>query len=307
METKAHYTLVGGFVITAVLMGFVFVLWNVGHNDERQQARYDIIFRGNISGLSVANPVLFKGVRVGKITNISLSRQDPDAVRVHISISPDTPVRGDSIASLTPLGITGQTAILISGGSKTSPFLEPTSDEAIATISSKQSALEELITSMPELFTTATELADSLNDAVNEENRAQLQAILANIATITQTVAAKSQNIDAILSSLERTTESMQQAAGSVNDAAESLDRYLTGDLEQTTLQIKQISQRLDTLLAKAEPGISEFTGEGLRDIQLFVTEGKELMVSLNRLTRKIERDPKRFFFGTLIPEQKTP
>ena len=68
METRAHYVAVGGFVLAVVTLAFVAVLW-LGRVElgGGQFTRYDIYFKGAVTGLSEGSAVLYNGVRVGRV------------------------------------------------------------------------------------------------------------------------------------------------------------------------------------------------------------------------------------------------
>ena len=71
METQARYTLVGSFVLAAILAAFAFVYWlqNVGGLADRQL--YKVRFQSSVSGLLKGSSVLFNGIRVVNLNNAS--------------------------------------------------------------------------------------------------------------------------------------------------------------------------------------------------------------------------------------------
>ena len=77
METRANYALIGLFTLAVIAAAFGFVYWFSG--GDRGQARQSvrIVFSGSVSGLSKGSVVLFNGIRVGEVTDISLLPEDP--------------------------------------------------------------------------------------------------------------------------------------------------------------------------------------------------------------------------------------
>ena len=62
METRAHYVAVGAFVLTAIFLAFVAVLW-LGRTEFAEQAkRYYIFFRGSVAGLNKGSQVQYNGI-----------------------------------------------------------------------------------------------------------------------------------------------------------------------------------------------------------------------------------------------------
>ena len=116
METDRHYFFEGLFIIVlAVGIALAFVwLSRGGHRDD---VRYRIHFNESVSGLSLGDPVKFRGVDVGTVTAMSLDPADPELVQVDVALRKSAPVKTDTRASLRLKGITGTVFIELSGGS----------------------------------------------------------------------------------------------------------------------------------------------------------------------------------------------
>ena len=132
METRAPYALIGLFVLAAVgaVFGFVYWLHNTGGLGERTV--YRIRFENNVAGLLTGAAVLFNGIRVGEVTGLELSPDNPREVTATIAVATSTPVRTDTRAGLEFQGLTGVPVISLLGGepaatglatSKTQPAL----------------------------------------------------------------------------------------------------------------------------------------------------------------------------------------
>ncbi|MCX5706339.1 MAG: MlaD family protein [Candidatus Omnitrophica bacterium] len=72
MSKKANKAIIGGFVVGAIVLFIIgIVVFGSGvlfkHAD-----KYVLFFNGSIKGLSVGAPVIFRGVKVGSVKNISL-------------------------------------------------------------------------------------------------------------------------------------------------------------------------------------------------------------------------------------------
>ena len=99
METRANYVAVGLFTLVALLAAFVFVYW-VGRFDRGEDLiALDVRIKGSVSGLTTSSNELFNGIRVGRVTGLSLDRDDPRFVIVNTEINSQTPVRADTRAT----------------------------------------------------------------------------------------------------------------------------------------------------------------------------------------------------------------
>jgi paraquat-inducible protein B len=72
MAKKVSKTLIGGFVVGAVALIVAGVLVFGSGKFLQKSYKYVLYFRGSLKGLSVGAPVLFQGVKVGSVTDITI-------------------------------------------------------------------------------------------------------------------------------------------------------------------------------------------------------------------------------------------
>jgi paraquat-inducible protein B len=72
MSRKANPATIGGFVLVAVALLVAGVLLFSRGSLFADTSRHVVFFDGSVRGLSIGSPVLFQGVRVGQVVNISL-------------------------------------------------------------------------------------------------------------------------------------------------------------------------------------------------------------------------------------------
>ena len=84
----------------------------------------------------------------------------------------------------------------------------------------------------------------------------------------------------------------------------------VTVDLPAITAQIRATTERADQVLGSVEavtsasgPPIQRFAITGLPEFTRFAEEARALVIRLDRLTARIERDPARFLIGNQPPE----
>ena len=69
---KRNALLIGGFVVTALVLIVLGVLWLSGNDLFKKHQEAMIYYMGNVSGLYVGAPVGFRGVTVGQVENIGI-------------------------------------------------------------------------------------------------------------------------------------------------------------------------------------------------------------------------------------------
>src|SRR6266508_1844466 len=96
METRARYVLIGLFTLAMIATGFGFVYWLNHGGGLSEQTAFRIRFDSSVSGLRAGSAVLFNGIRVGEVTELTLSPTNPQQVTVAIAVERNTPIRADT-------------------------------------------------------------------------------------------------------------------------------------------------------------------------------------------------------------------
>jgi len=86
MSKKASTTAIGSFVIGAVLLAVAGIVVFGGGKYFSKKYNYVAYFSGSVKGLNVGAPVLFKGVKIGEVTNIYMEF-DANEVAFRIAVT----------------------------------------------------------------------------------------------------------------------------------------------------------------------------------------------------------------------------
>lgn len=308
METRASYVAVGAFVLALAAGAMVFVIWLARFQGQLEQARYDILFPGSVTGLQVDGTVRYRGITVGRVANIEIDRENIELVRVTIEVERGTPVRADSVASLEVQGITGVAYVLLSGGTNAAPPLEETTEEPYPVIPSKPSKLEEIFEGAPDLVNKLSTLVERVTLLFNDENREAVGQTLDNIRQVTATLAENRAAMNDVLTSGAAAAEQIRSMSAEFEALAAELRVQagtMTADagaslaaLRQTADRISAVAAQFDAVIAENRQPIHDFSTIGLYEMTQLMTEMRLLVASLSRVSAQIERDPARFLFG---------
>jgi phospholipid/cholesterol/gamma-HCH transport system substrate-binding protein len=311
METRAHYVVVGAFVVVILIGAFISVLWLTSAQFQREGAIYDIYFRGSVSGLTESAPVRYKGVLIGRVVNIRLDPENVERIRVRIEVDAATPIKQDAVAELEAQGITGLAFVQITGGSNAGPVLERREDKRYPIIASRQSDLEEVVTSAPELFKRATLVADRIALVLSDANVAAITQTLDHISIVTGTIADSRDQIDRVMidasSAMSEVRGAATEAKLLLSDFRETLngrdgiaDRssHALQELNQSAKNLTQLTAHLDAVVQENRGAIRDLTQGGFTQAQQLITDSRALIVELTRVADQLDRDPARFLFG---------
>jgi phospholipid/cholesterol/gamma-HCH transport system substrate-binding protein len=269
METRANYALIGVFTLAVIAAAFGFVLWFSGAEKPGGRTTYKIIFTGSVSGLSDGGVVLFNGVRVGAVTKIDLSPQDPSRVFALIDVDSKVPVRVDTKARLEYTGFTGVASVALTGGAVDAPPLPATQGPAV--IVADRSEYQDLVEAARRVATQASDFFTKTNRLI-DDNSASVTALVKNAEKFSDALAANSDGL-----------KDFAAAAKAIKKAADDLDSQLKG------------------VAAK----INRFAGSGLRQYEALAVDGRKTLEQINQAVRSIENNPQQFLFGKSpqIPE----
>jgi len=191
METRAPYVVVGAFVLAAIAAVFGFVYWLNNTGGLGPRAIYHVQFDGSVPGLLIGAAVLFNGIRVGEVMDLSLAPDSPRRVNATISVATTTPVRADTKVGLEFQGLTGVPVIALEGGTQVA------SSGQVPTLIAEPGAGQSM--------TQAARDALRKVDSVLSENSEPLKKTFANLQTFTDGLARNTGKIDTILAGLEKT------------------------------------------------------------------------------------------------------
>jgi phospholipid/cholesterol/gamma-HCH transport system substrate-binding protein len=332
METRANHLLVGGFVLLFAAGLFGFVIWLAKFQGEVELSTYKIVFEDSVSGLSVGNAVRYSGVRVGAVTEIKLDPDAPGKVVVLVELQDDVPIKRDTVASLELEGITGARYVLLSGGSSSAPVLTAEGDE-IPEIPSQPSALAKVLEGAPEVIANINLLLTRANTLLGPENQRNFATVMQNMAGFTTTLAENKDEIGELMreasvtmsnlremsatintlaadlsarsqelaDSAKGTLNSVENLAGTLDTAVQSGRRDVTDMLQEfqaAAASIREMSNQIQGMVAENREPLRDFTATGLYELANLLTEARQLITGLNRVTTEVERDPARFLFG---------
>ena len=167
METDRRYFFEGLFIIAFSVAAAFFAVW-LGSPGHRDDVLYRIHFSDAVSGLSVGDPVKFRGVDVGTVKSLGIDPEDPRRVLVDLRLRKETPVKTDTRASLALKGITGVVYIELSGGDPAAQtLLAVTPQGQVPEIPSEKTGLKAMLDNLPKLVEKFSAIEDQVKKVVS--------------------------------------------------------------------------------------------------------------------------------------------
>jgi len=228
----------------AILLAGIFYMTNLGLGSKYAAYKAHFKFAG---GLEPGAPVRFAGLKVGRVKSVRVSPQDPGRIEIELQVNQDTPVRSDSSASLSQLGLLGENYVEIQPGTSSGTRLASGS-----TIPSVETAdLAALMRRMNALAEQAQPLIADLHKSLNQIS-VQADAVLGNLREVTgQTNRAHLAGI------IRQTDEMLAKNSPKIETIATNLQNA-SGKLDPLMADLRTTSAKLDKLIAELNSTVTE-------------------------------------------------
>lgn len=249
------------------------------------------------SGLQTASSIVIRGVKVGQVSEIAISPEDPTKVKVALAISKDYQIPSDSKAEIFSAGLMGGQAVeIVLGSSQTN--LEPGATITAAVemgmfdaIGAQFGDIKEKLVVMVDNINTTLVTLNSLVDS----NNANISSAIANLNGILAELE-KSQivaNINSFTGTLKNNGEKIDSIVTSVNNLTTTLDE------QQMGAKLTEAVENLSTLLAKLNTADGT-VGSLMNDKELYanLTQASE---NLSALLGDLKQNPKRYVHFSLF------
>lgn len=314
METRASYVLIGAFTLLVMLSAFFFVLWIGKLSLEREWDYYDIVFKEAVTGLTVGGAVQYNGIQVGEVRRLSLAPNDPRQVIAHVRLSGDTPVKTDTRARLTLLGLTGVTVIQLSGGTPAAPRLLAKAGEAAPRIIADESAMQSLLASGQDIAVSANDVLLRVGKLLSEENMRHVAAALEHIDQVTATFADQREDLRTLITQLGAASSQLNGTLKKFDALTVSTDRLVNQQTRQLLDSAhawldsaRQATDNANAILEQNRVPLANFSSEGLAQIGPTLAELRSTLQALRGVTARLQNDPAAYLLGRERPREFVP
>lgn len=279
--------MIGGFVVLAVLiMAASLVVFGSGKFFQKTN-KYILYFNEPINGLSVGAPVLFQGVPIGTVTDITLQADlatMKTRIPVLVEIYPDRwKIRGGKrdyhkvATKLIEMGLRGQliTQSFITGQLAIQLDFMPTAGLCYAPAKMDKEYKEYVV--IPTCPSTAEKLANALQKLDLVKLEKHLESAMDGISKLA--------NDPALTASIQGLKETLRDARKLVNKVDRQVDPLAKG-AKKTVNDIGNLARNLDGRVA----GVSTGLDKTLSDARGFISQDSPLLVDLQNTLQELSR-----------------
>jgi len=309
MENRAYAFIAGLFAIllcSSLVAGF----WWLG-GSHIAESEYEIASRFPVQGLNQQAAVRYRGVDVGRVSDIQIDPSDPRVILVRISVDSRLHLTRGCFADLASQGLTGLSYIELDDSGQDKAALGNNR------IPMRESELTRLMASGKNLISKtelleedATRLLRTLNQLLDEQNTQKISRLITHMERSSaalepllhssQKVTDKAgrllaeirpSELSETMASLRDSSESLRQTSDAARPTLDKMQHSLE-EFERIGRHIEQVSTELgETLNGTTLPQAHDLARQLYRDAE-----------NLNRLIDTLEQHPESVIFGKPQP-----
>ena len=320
MERKAHYALIGTFVLVSLAALLAFTAWLSNAQFDKKFDNYEISFRGGVQGLSEGTEVRFNGLKVGDINELRIDPNDNNSVIVDIQVESNTPVDFESVGRMEPLGLTGLNYIQIIPGGPNSRLIKNSTDKDPFRLKGEASRIDLLLGSGGTVMESSQAALARINAVMTPEAIMDFHEILNNLKVITNNfvdLKVDPEIFNRTMQSIEQASSDVSLAADAVDLAAKDFDVLIETDvrtvldrskismekLDKTLVAIEALSKESNQLITDGRDAINRLSNSGLTDLEETIDSIRRAVLGLESILINFEQNPTAFIVG--VSEEK--
>ncbi|MCE5249533.1 MlaD family protein [bacterium] len=251
MATKAQKVRLSIFLIGSGAVLLVFFIALVGSRILKRMDPYTIVYEEiSVTGLEPGAAVKYHGVQVGRVADLSV--RNATSIQVSIQVEHLTPIKKDTEAVVSAVGITGLKFIELTGGTESSELLE-----VGGTIKAGQSLFDTISGQAEVILAKLEQVINNLNHLLGPETTVSLQNALNSVSLVStkvDTLLTENRysinrsvaNLDSIMENLAETSQKTTELVTTVHSLVSSED--VTGTLSDIRSISAQVRTQIDSL-----------------------------------------------------------
>jgi paraquat-inducible protein B len=320
MSKQANKTVIGIFVVGAIALAVIAIVVLGSGKFFKQTLKAVCYFEGSVGGLNIGAPVVFRGVRIGSVTDVILSVESTKltfTIPVYIEIEPDKfsviGVRprqlGENLKTFIDRGLRAslETQSLVTGQmqvgldfkpEKPAKFAEIKFDPKTPEIPTVPTPMQELtkkIERIPidEIFEKLNATIGSINKLVSSPEIVKaIESLSLAVGDVRKLVQNVDNRVDPLVSSIEGTVNDYGKLARNADSKIDSLSLGLGDTIKEIQKAVSSIEKTLGEVqgtLAEAKRTLSEDS-----TLQYEITETLQELQKGARSIRLLADDLKR-------------
>jgi len=186
-------------------------------------------------------------------------------------------------------------------------------DQAVASVNTLSSNATQTLARVDSVLENADGILEGVDPATVrttltniEQASTTINRAAGDIASVTETIEGRRGEIDTFIADASQMADRLNQASVRVDGVLAKVDSLLgSGDaqgvmaeLNKTIQEFRQVATTLNARIGPITDGLSRFTGQGLRDVEAFVNDGRRAVNRIEQAISDLQRNPQRLITG---------
>ncbi|NOT13275.1 MAG: MCE family protein [Methylococcaceae bacterium] len=287
MGKNTHALMTGLFMIALVAASTSVIYWMGTLNEQRNV--YVIATQESVSGLNPESTVFYRGIAVGKVTNVLFDPTDSGIILVPIEVDNNIIFTQGVYATLRLKGVTGLTQIQLEDDGNIKAVLPP-GNNRLFRIPLVPSLTDKLLNSGEELLKKADHLMIRLSSLLNDENEKNIGSILGNLNTLSNKLADLQKGVDNALRGIPALSQDARVTLAHVN--------ALTVELQALSKEVKALSIKTGHLADTGTTAGVQLIQTTLPKVNKLITELQSTTQLVKRVANTLENNPQELLLG---------
>jgi len=289
MVSKSQKIRLGIFALVGIVFLVVLIGIIVGSKLFDKKDFYFIAYKGqSVSGLNVGSAVQYHGIRVGRIEDLSIDKEDVTTVIVEVSVKAGTPIKKDVKAVMAAVGITGLKQIELVGGDPREENLKPGSY-----IQPGESTLDVITDKAQDIATKVDDILRNIANIFDDRTQENIQEAVANtnssLNNLNLILDENRESLHESIQNIARISSELADLLSTINNVTEKLD------LDEFNMTVSNINTSVNDL-TEAFNNINYTVLESQDDVIETIRLLKESMQNINEFSRMISENPSLLF-----------
>jgi phospholipid/cholesterol/gamma-HCH transport system substrate-binding protein len=304
METRANHFIIGSFVLAITLFAFTFIYWMRHYSTGNAGDNYYVVFDGSVQGLTEASSVLFNGLRTGAVTSIEILPEDSRKMRATITLRQGIPVRENSRARVSQIGLAGMVALEITPGTPDSPMLKLKAGDKLPIIRADRASSESPLAAAADAVNSAQAMFNRINDLI-ANNEESIRNTVRHVESVSAMADENKENIAVIIKNVRDMSEKLSDLAAKLDKAVDKTTLALVDDpksvvaqAQQAVQSFRQLADKLDKSVGDQSGALTQSAQRSLREFELFMKDARRLADNVDRVVQRLDQNPSGYLLG---------
>jgi phospholipid/cholesterol/gamma-HCH transport system substrate-binding protein len=300
MEPEVRYTLVGAALLGLVLALALTMVWLTRGGASADLRYYTIHFEhASLEGLQLGGDINMRGIKVGRVEDYSISRDNINRVDVTIRIDRKSPVSDNTVAIIGRSILTGLASIsLVTPGAPGPELTKIGPGEQYPVIPEGES--RELNATVDRFALTGARAFDSLDQLLNKENREAFAATLANLRQVSAALSQRVGKLDAVADALVKNSNEFAKSSREIAAAVDRVSASAQPVASQAEVTLRDISRAAQSLERETSAVAAKLDGAADSSALEISATAQELRATAEILARAADqlKDPRALILG---------